>query len=1011
MVVFQALCWELQNKSPSLAGWRGNPSRAIKWGGSVEDSGKRQWDAETQIVHCTGRTAEGDAVRVAILGYHPYFYARVTEETLYEVLRNHTFKYGGEGTSKRRKNQFQDWWIAGLSTVRKRVYQGFKNGEDDLVLKVVAANQAVMRDMINALSDARTPGDRRYELFDDRQDVLCSFFHAYDIKPCGWLQVNDSLIIADEDPPFAFEPSRCEDYVTTVNDVAPVECTDMAPFLVCSLDIEAFALMDGAGKYPFPDPKIRTHEISCLCLRKRTVSSSIDAGEYVYFSYKPLDNTRLLELCAKEGLTVNHADSRACVSERDMLNEFVRYFSRCKFDIIIGWNTLNFDMRYIYERCAIHKIDVNAMAKWSPRAGDNRLAPPRLQDITLSTAGAGHNNFIFWHMPGVFQMDELVVVRRDKKYDSYKLGNVAERLLGDTKMDEPPDEIHRKSQGTPAELSEIVAYCMKDTLLPDAIATKLQSYMQCFMFSNIATVPVSYLLTRGANIKTSSFIFKHVRRRGMIISNARRSFNHLDGKYEGATVLDALKGFYNDPVSTLDFKSLYPSIFISQVLDPHSFVESETYLGLPGVKYKNFRWNDRKSNQQFNYWVVTNGEQFGCPAVIPDIMDELWKERDAAKKKMKRAETYMEKSVYDGIQLAIKLLMNSIYGFFGAVNSSPIPHLPLAMICTYTGRKFIEESQKFVLARYGDFDDDSTTEQRMSLSLTELTEKVPEKVVNVYGDTDSIFVKWTVSDEARSQGSTAILEENFKQSELAAEEITKWLIDHHCPRPVRVEMEFEKVYYSLISYSKKRYIGLLWTKTDRFDYIDYKGVQPVRRDTPKILKHTIQKCIELILIEKDRPAASQLLSDTFTRIERGDYEVREFAKTGAISDKEYVGALPPAAEVANHLRERGLDVPNRVEYVYIVGDPKAKASKKVESPDYIEQQHLKVDTRYYMTNQFKKPILELLGPALDGLEELINDYTNRFAHATEPDEARFRREAVQKELKTAPITSFFKRRT
>ena len=162
-------------------------------------------------------------------------------------------------------------------------------------------------------------------------------------------------------------------------------------------------------------------------------------------------------------------------------------------------------------------------------------------------------------------------------------------------------------------------------------------------------------------------------------------------------------------------------------------------------------------------------------------------------------------------------------------------------------------------------------------------------------------------------------------------------------------------------------------------------------------------------MEKDRPAAIQLLNNTFARIESGEYEVREFAKTGAISDKEYVGALPPAAEVANHLRERGLDVPNRVEYVYIVGDPKAKASKKVESPEYIEQNKLKVDTKYYMTNQFRKPILELLGPALDGLDELIDNYTKKFTHEVQPEEARFRREAVQKELKTAPITAFFRR--
>ena len=132
-------------------------------------------------------------------------------------------------------------------------------------------------------------------------------------------------------------------------------------------------------------------------------------------------------------------------------------------------------------------------------------------------------------------------------------------------------------------------------------------------------------------------------------------------------------------------------------------------------------------------------------------------------------------------------------------------------------------------------------------------------------NTDSIFVKWKVSDEARALGQKAILEENFKQSEIAVEEITTWLLENHCPVPKRVEMEFEKVYYSLISYSKKRYIGLLWTNTDKPDYIDYKCVQPVRRDTPKILKSTIQECIKLILIEKKRKEASDLLEQTHSK--------------------------------------------------------------------------------------------------------------------------------------------------
>ena len=986
MYSFQCLSWEIQNKSPPPF------KRKITKDLHV-------FEEETSVIHCCGRMENGESIRVAIIGFHPHFFARITEENFDRVVRDHVYTYNTEKGDKKAKAQFEDWWIREREIVKTTIYQGFRNGEKDLVLKITCANQTVMRNLIKALD--------KFELFDVKQDILCSFYHQTNIKPCGWVQISDVMCFEDETP-FAYEESRCcHDYAVRIEDISPIDKLDFAPFKICSIDIEAFSKILPSGNYPFPDPEDSSHQISCICVRKRLITQKQEDGEYCYFSYRELDENRLEQLCEQEQLNVSQKDSKICKSEREMLYEFAAFCEREQFDILIGWNTLGFDMKYLYHRFKLHGVDHHKLAKWGRKETSR---PIRLDEITLSTAGAGFNQFSFFNISGVFQMDELVVVRRDKKYDTYKLGSVAQILLGDTKMDEPPSEIHRKSQGTPYELSEIVAYCMKDTKLPDEIACKLESYMKSFMFANLATVPISYLLTRGANVKTSSFITKNVRARGMIISNKSKWYNKLEGKYEGATVLDARKGFYEDPVSTLDFKSLYPSIFISQILDPHLFVESDAYLGIPGVEYKNHKWIDKKSGQKFNYWIVTNGKQLGLPAVIPEIMEGLWNERDAAKKKMKQAASYTEKSVFDGIQLAVKLLMNSIYGFFGAVQASPIPHLPLAMICTFTGRKFIDESQKFVLAKYGNFDDNEKVrsmnlKERMKLELTELE---CENVVNVYGDTDSIFVKWKVSDEARSLGQKAILEENFKQSELAGEEITNWLLEMHCPVPRRVEMEFEKVYYSLVSYSKKRYIGLLWTKTEKPDYIDYKGVAPVRRDTPKIVKNVIIKCIDLILIQQDRPAAFALLEETFARIARGDYEISEFAKTGAVSDREYVGSIiPPAAQVANLLKERGLPVGERVEYVYVVGDPKSKASTKVDSPDYIKENKLKVDTKYYMSNQFRKPILELLGPALDGLDDLLDRYMQVFSEDVKYDESKARRLAHQKEMNVKPITSFF----
>jgi len=40
----------------------------------------------------------------------------------------------------------------------------------------------------------------------------------------------------------------------------------------------------------------------------------------------------------------------------------------------------------------------------------------------------------------------------------------------------------------------------------------------------------------------------------------------MEGQYEGAVVIDPTKGFYTEPVATLDFASLYPSIMMAHNL-------------------------------------------------------------------------------------------------------------------------------------------------------------------------------------------------------------------------------------------------------------------------------------------------------------------------------------------------------------------------------------------------------------------------------------------------------------
>jgi DNA polymerase delta subunit 1 len=65
-----------------------------------------------------------------------------------------------------------------------------------------------------------------------------------------------------------------------------------------------------------------------------------------------------------------------------------------------------------------------------------------------------------------------------------------------------------------------------------------------------------------------------------------------DEAYEGATVIEPKRGYYDVPIATLDFSSLYPSIMMAhnlcyttllhkETIDQHKLVKGEDYVQTP----------------------------------------------------------------------------------------------------------------------------------------------------------------------------------------------------------------------------------------------------------------------------------------------------------------------------------------------------------------------------------------------------------------------------------------------
>jgi len=200
--------------------------------------------------------------------------------------------------------------------------------------------------------------------------------------------------------------------------------------------------------------------------------------------------------------------------------------------------------------------------------------------------------------------------------------------------------------------------------------------------------------------------------------------------YEGATVLDPIAGYYDSPIATLDFASLYPSIMMAHNLCYSTLVRislrfwtpvssccvrNRTFevaqrccchtkaccirrqadSALPGalrcIRLRRFAvvaqllWHSESATPTLPTQVrkdmvsslpkedvvtAPTGDVFvkkhKTKGILPEILEELLGARKRAKKDLKEATDPMLKAVLDGRQLALKVSANSVYGFTGA---------------------------------------------------------------------------------------------------------------------------------------------------------------------------------------------------------------------------------------------------------------------------------------------------------------------------------------------------------
>ncbi|KAH9717339.1 DNA polymerase delta catalytic subunit [Citrus sinensis] len=377
-------------------------------------------------------------------------------------------------------------------------------------------------------------------------------------------------------------------------------------------------------------------------------------------------------------------------------------------DVMIGYNICKFDLPYLIERSQTLGI-----AEF-PILGRIRNSRVRVKDTTFSSRQLGTRESKEVTVEGRVQFDLLQVMQRDYKLSSYSLNSVSAHFLSEQKEDVHHSIISDLQNGNAETRRRLAVYCLKDAYLPQRLLDKLMFIFNYVEMARVTGVPISFLLSRGQSIKVLSQLLRKAKQKNLVIPNVKQAGSE-QGTYEGATVLEARAGFYEKPIATLDFASLYPSIMMAYNLCYSTLVtpEDARKLNLPPECV-----NKTPSGETF----VKSNLQKG---ILPEILEELLAARKRAKADLKEAKDPLEKAVLDGRQLALKISANSVYGFTGATVGQ-LPCIEISSSVTSYGRQMIEHTKKLV-------EDKFTT-----VGGYEHNAEV------IYGDTDSVMVQFGV---------------------------------------------------------------------------------------------------------------------------------------------------------------------------------------------------------------------------------------------------------------------------
>jgi DNA polymerase-2 len=580
-----------------------------------------------------------------------------------------------------------------------------------------------------------------------------------------------------------------------------------------------------------------------------------------------------------------------CATARQLLERLNAWFARHDPDVIIGWNVVQFDLRVLQKNADKHRIP-----------------------LTLGREGKtiewrehpGKQGYMFAPIVGRIVLDGIDALKAASwMFASYSLENVSQEMLGEGKdigsdYDKMAEIERRFHEDKPA----LAHYNLKDCELVTRIFAKAN--LLAFMIERATVTGLQADHLGGSIAAFSHHYLPRMHREGYVAPGVG---DVAGGASPGGFVMDSRPGLY-DSVVVLDYKSLYPSIIRTFLVDPVGLVEGEIATD-PADRVEG-----------------VNGTVFSrTKHCLPEITTQLWQQRDAAK----RAKN-------EPLSTALKLLMNSFCGVLGATDCRFFnPRLVSSV--TLRGHQMMKQTRALVEAQGYDV---------------------------IYGDTDSIFIwlkKEHGNDEALAIG-----------QQLADGINAWWrtmLMDQHglaCHLEIEFDTHYQKFFMPTIRGtdlgSKKRYAGLTINGKGEEEVI-YRGLEVARSDWTPLAQQFQQGLF--LRVFKNQPYQDYVREYAERTMAGAFDDLLVYRKRLRQPLDEYKVNVPPQVRAArladeyNLAHQRPLRYQNGgwISYVMTTG-----------GPEPLEALRSQIDYEHYLTKQLEPIADAILQPMNDSFSNL-----------------------------------------